>query len=190
MSDFKELEYKYKADEVKLTEFKNLMTSLIPIKNKDVSSWDRYYTSIESKDEFIRFRESDNPELTMKRKIKNSNNWERLEVDLPLDASRIKTVTVDKWAEIEGYKHNFTIYKSCFIFWYDIVNTVYYVVYNQDMTELGRFIEIEVNKEKVTELGVDACFEKLKDFEKALTALGITPQNRLKKSLFEMFVKE
>lgn len=189
MNEFKELEYKYKADDVKLTDFVNLMINLIPTKRKDVSSWDHYYTSVVTKDAFIRFRESDNPELTMKRKIQSSNNWERLEIDLPLDPNRIKINTVNKWAEMEDYKHNFTIYKSCFIFWYDIVNTVYYVVYNEDMKEVGRFIEVEVNKEQVDKLGVDACFEKLKDFEKALTALGISPQNRLKKSLFEMFVK-
>ena len=189
MEDFKELEYKYKADTVKLQEFVTLMNNLSPISRKDVSSWDHYYTSIANAEEFIRFRESDNPEMTKKRKVKTSNNWERMEVDLPLDPKRINKKTVDKWTSVEGYKENFTIYKSCFIFWYDIVNTVYYVVYDENMKECGRFIEIEVNKNKVAELGIDVCFERLKDFEKTLSALGISSQNRLKKSLFEMFVK-
>lgn len=189
MEEFKELEFKYKADDITLTDFSKLMEKLNPGKRKDVSSWDHYYTHSENKEEFLRFRESDAPELTMKRKVKSTNNWERVEIDLPLDPDRIKLGTVNKWTELEGYKKNFTIYKSCFIFWYDIVNTVYYIVYDEDMKEQGRFIEIEVNKNKVPELGVDPCFEKLKDFEKELTALGISSQNRLKKSLFEIFVK-
>jgi len=189
MEDFKELEYKYRADGVKLQDFVSLMNNLSPENRKDVSSWDHYYTSLTNAEEFIRFRESDNPEMTKKRKTKTGNNWERMEVDLPLDPKRISKKIVDKWTNVEGYKENFTIYKSCFIFWYDIVNTVYYVVYDENMKETGRFIEIEVNKNKVTELGIDACFERLKDFEKTLAALGISSQNRLKKSLFEMFVK-
>lgn len=188
-NDFKELEFKYKADTVKLTEFVNLMNSKGFLVRKDVSSWDHYYTGVATKEQFIRYRESDSPELTLKRKVKETNNWERVEVDLPLDPKRINKGTVDKWAQMEGYENNFTIYKSCFIFWFDIYNAVYYVVYDKEMNEKGRFIELEVNKDKVQGLGVETAFNKIKEMEKELATLGINPQNRLKKSLFEIFVK-
>lgn len=186
---FKELEFKYKADAVKLSDFIALMSKVGYSFRKDVSSWDHYYTHTDNKEEFIRFRESDNPELTIKRKVKASNNWERVEVDLPLDTNKINKLTVDNWVALEGYKNNVTIYKSCFIFWQDVLNSVYYVVYDQDMKELGRFIEIEVNKEKVNSIGTEVAFQQLKEMEKNLIELGINPQNRLKKSLFEMYVR-
>lgn len=189
MEEFKELEFKYKADQVKLTDFVNLMVEVGFKIRKDVSSWDHYYTHLDAKEEFIRFRNSDNPELTIKRKVKTTNNWERVEVDLPLDKSKVKKSIIDKWVGLEGYQNNFTIYKSCFIFWQDLINMVYYVVYDENMTEKGRFIEIEVNKEKVSDIGIGPAFDQLKEMEKKLTTLGINPQNRLKKSLFEMFVK-
>lgn len=190
MEEFKELEFKYRADAVSLVAFVNLMNEVGHITRKDVSSWDHYYTHTDSKEEFLRFRESDSPELTIKRKVKSSNNWERVEIDLPLDAKRVNKRTVDNWTALEGYQNNFTIYKSCFIFWQDLLNMVYYVVYDENMKEQGRFIEIEVNKDKVQGIGgVDVAFQQLKEMEKKLTTLGINPQNRLKKSLFEMFVK-
>lgn len=190
MEEFKELEFKYKADEVVLKNFIELINSLGPKRAKDVSSWDTYYTQDGNKEEFQRFRDSDTPELTKKRKVKTSNNWERIESDLPLDPTRINESKVAFHVGLDGYKKNFKIYKTCFIYWFDIVNYVYYIVYDENMKEQGRFIEVEVNKEKVLELGgVDKAFDKLKEQEQALLKLGISPQNRLKKSLFEMFVK-
>jgi len=190
MEEYKELEFKYRADDVSLVAFVNLMNEVGFKVRKDVSSWDFYYTHADTKEEFLRFRDSDNPELTIKRKVKSSNNWERVEIDLPLDAKRVTKKTVDSWTSLEGYVGNFTIYKSCFIFWQDLINMVYYVVYDEDMKEKGRFIEIEVNKDKVEGIGgVEMAFQQLKEMEKRLTTLGINPQNRLKKSLFEMFVK-
>jgi adenylate cyclase class IV len=189
MEEFKELEFKYRADEVSLVSFVNLMNQVGYTTRKDVSSWDHYYTHTDNKDEFLRFRDSDHPELTIKRKVKTTNNWERVEVDLPLDPARANKKTVDSWTSLEGYGNNFTIYKSCFIFWQELLNMVYYVVYDENMKEKGRFIEIEVNKNKVQEIGTTKAFEQLKEMERKLTALGINPQNRLKKSLFEMFVK-
>jgi hypothetical protein len=171
-----------------LSDFVTLAEKLNPEERLDISSWDYYYTANEP-GEFIRYRESDDPELTIKRKVKTANNWERVEVDLPIDGKRVTKNLVDSWVKLEGYNENFRIFKSCFIFWYDIVNTVYYVVYDENMKEKGRFIEIEVNKERVQGLGLEAAFQKLKDFERELSNLGLTAQNRLKKSLYEMFVK-
>ncbi len=57
------------------------------------------------------------------------------------------------------------------------------------MKEVGRFIEVEVNKEQVPILGVDKAVEELKAASQKLEEFGISAQNRLKLSLFEMFRK-
>jgi adenylate cyclase class IV len=188
-NEFKELEFKYYADNVDLVDFNSLMSILRPKIKKDVSSWDVYYTLDGNKEEFQRFRDSQTPELTKKRKVNNSNNWERIESDLPLDPARVNEAKVEFHLGMDGYKKNFKIYKSCFIYWFDNVNAVYYIVYDENLHEKGRFIEIEVNKDKAAELGVEKAFKELKIYEQNLSKLGIGPQNRLKKSLFEMFVK-
>jgi adenylate cyclase class IV len=186
MNEFSELEYKYKADDIKLQDFQNLMESLQILKKKDVSSWDHYYINKSNKDEFIRFRVSDSPELTIKRKVNQSNNWNRVEVDLPLRDNNLKTVNT--FVDLLGYEENFSIYKTCFIYWLDYINFVYYIVYDSNMNEKSRFIEVEVNKEK---LGKEIILvdEQLKKGQEILSKLGLSPQNRLKKSLFEIFVK-
>lgn len=189
MEEFTELEFKYKADQVKLSDFVTLMNEVGFKVRKDVSSWDYYYTHADNKEEFLRFRDSDRPELTIKRKVKAANNWERVEVDLPMDPDRVTRPIVDKWVGLEGYEHNFTIYKSCFIFWQETLNMVYYIVYDENMIEKGRFIEIEANKEMLPGTGLDYARNRIRELEEKFKKLGITPQNRLKKSLFEMFVK-
>lgn len=190
MEDFKELEYKYDASDVSLSSFLDCINKMEgQVKKVDVSSWDYYYTptDLTIKDEFIRFRQADNPELTIKRKTKNSNNWERVEVDLPLDSKRLNKSSVDAFTSLLGYQENTKIYKTCFIYWFNNVNVVYYIVYDKDMKERSRFIEIEVNKEKVKDLADP--FSHLKDLETKLGELGIKSSNRLKRSLFEIFVK-
>lgn len=186
MNDFTELEYKYKASGVSLTEFQELMEELGYDRKIDVSSWDIYYTVPNNPDWFQRFRNGEKPELTKKRKVKSSNNWERVEVDLPLDPS-VKEETVTKYVGLDNYTENFRVYKSCFIYWLENVNFVYYNVYDKEMHEQGRFIEVEVNKNKVSGLG-EGAMDVLKEYEQKLSKLSINPQNRLKKSLFEMFV--
>lgn len=188
-NNFRELEFKYKADAVGLQDFLNLMEKLKYKKSLDISSWDTYYTK-ENNDNFIRFRESaKTPELTIKRKVTTENNWDRIEVDLPLDPKRLTRQTVQEFVKLEGYKENFRIYKTCNIFWQQYVNYVYYIVYDKQKNELGRFIEVEINKEALPHFhsGQLDPEQVLRDKEKELEELGITSKNRLKKSLFELF---
>lgn len=185
----KELEYKYRADNVSPTDFEVLMQTLEYSDKIEVSSWDIYYIQKGTTDMFQRYRMSgDKPELTKKRKVKDTDNWERIEVDLPLDPDRVTEKIVKDYVGLDGYKENFRIYKSCFIYWFENVNMVWYSVYDRDMNEKGRFIEVEINKDKVEDLG-DGAFEVLKNFEQELAKVNISPKNRLKKSLFEMFVQ-
>lgn len=197
MSDFVELEYKYKADDVSFLKFRELMEGLQLVKQKDISSWDYYFTPVNNDYEgFVRFRNSSiSPELTKKIKTKNDNNFNRIEIDLPLDRTKVTVPIVDKFMETLNHKENFRIFKSCFIYWLDTVNFVYYIVFDQNLKEVGRFIEVEVNKDKVASLKdkgdhlrTGAEYELLK-YERELETIGIKSSNRMKKSLFELFKK-
>lgn len=192
LNHFLEKEYKYNADSIVLSDFNSLMTKL---KEKydfkkyiQASSWDIYYVKENEKDEFLRFRnDGKTPELTKKRKTKTSNNWERIESDLPLDPNRVMEEIVSFHVGMDGYTESFRIFKTCFIFFYESVNYVWYSVYDKDMKEIGRFLELELNKDKVTGTEVDIL--TLKDHENNLLELGITSQNRTKLSLFERYRK-
>lgn len=186
---FEELEYKYRADQTKLGDFVELMMRLPQFSLVTCASWDIYYMQDGNDNSFQRFRmDREKPELTKKVKVNDANNWKRVESDLPLDPSRITEEKVEFHVGLDGYKRNFKIYKHCSIFFTEFLNYVYYVVFDENMKEVGRFIEVEVNKDKVRELGTGAM-EALRSGELYLESLGITAQNRLKKSLFELYRK-
>lgn len=194
IDEFSELEYKYKADDIGLKQFCDLMEELGYLFQITASSWDYYYTN--NSEDFIRLRESEkSPELTIKRKTQKENNWIRREVDLPLSISRYSRKAVEEFVNLEGYEENFKIYKSCFIYIQNYTNYVYYIVYDEQMREKGRFIEVEVNKDKIDQISnidtkdqeANSPLQILKNAEKELEKLGITNKNRLKKSVFELF---
>lgn len=181
-----ELEFKYKADEVSLTAFDEAMKAHNPeFKKLDVSSWDVYYANPEKEDRFLRLRMGQRPEFTIK--VKSAEGVQkRTEINVALLGDQEKVVTAI-CAEL-GYKKNIKIYKSCFIYFYDMYNTVYYTVYDAELKEIGRFIELEFNEAKVNEVGEDYAFTLLRDLENnILGPLGITHRNRLQKSLFDMY---
>ncbi len=190
---FEELEYKYRADNVSLSDFKALMATFPINKRKEAASWDIYYIQENDFESFQRFRlDKDNPELTKKVKTKDANNWKRVESDLPLDPRKITEEGVSFHVGLDGYRENFRIYKYCDIYFEQDLNYVYYVVYDLNMKETGRFIEIEVNKDRVFALNFEdkeGALNRLNQAEKYLERLGISPQNRLKKSLFEIYRK-
>lgn len=185
MSLYQEIEYKYRADSIEFTDFRDLMHEIGLIKKTiDVASWDIYYCNSENANRFIRYRKSSTPELTTKQKTSNDNNWVRSEIDLALDRDAINDLTVEKFTRSLGYEENFRVFKMCFIFWFEEVNYVFYVVFGSNLRELGRFIEVEINKKgghSRPPLNI------LNECESKLRVLGITAQNRLKKSLFELF---
>jgi len=186
---FSELEYKYRSDSIKLTDFEAFAESMLYTKKLTCSSWDFYLSKENSPDEFQRYRESDRPELTKKVKTVSGNSWNRTEVDLPIDANRISYKIIERFSELDGYKFNFKIFKSCALYWFNNINMVHYTVFDENMGKLGSFIEIEYDKDKVAQVGEEKAFEELKEWEKKLGTLGISAQNRLKKSLFELYRK-
>lgn len=151
-----------------------------------VSSYDDYF--VNKKRDFIRYRFTDDRgELTVKRKTNDKNNNERIEVNLPTGGDNF--IATEAFCELLGYSYNFGIYKTCRIYWIDRVVVVWYVVYDKQMKEMKRFIEIEADEDLEWESEGQA-WEEVTKYEKLLEPLGITSRNRVKKSLFELFVKE
>jgi adenylate cyclase class IV len=181
---FKEIETKYSANDIDLNKFVELVSAMNPNWIM-VSSYDDYFTN--QSDEFIRYRYTDqHGELTIKRKTTDTNNNNRIEVNLKTEGKNFPTVNA--FANLLGYNLNFSIYKTCKIALIDKVVLVYYVVYDDKLNELQRFIEIEAKEEHSWESEEQAWAEVTK-YEKLLEPLGITPRNRLKKSLYEIFKK-
>lgn len=190
--NYHELEYKYQADHVNFRDFHNLMVRIGFSKHLTTSSWDIYYTSQDAENDFQRFRMCPNyPELTRKVKTSQNDNFARVEVDLPLDPTSVTEDIVTKYVSLKGYKENFRVFKSCDIYWQDVVNYVLYVVSDADRREVGRFIEVEVNKPKVAALnvqGIDTTL-LLKSAAACLKELKVDVDAPIKKSLFEMYYK-
>lgn len=185
--NFREIEAKYDASEIKLSDFVKLVESKFKVKKHLlVSSYDDYFTHKDGN--FIRYRHKEGRgELTIKRKLEEHNNNKRIEVNLPTEGNNLPAVT--EFAELLGYKHNFCVYKTCQVYWIDNVNVVYYVVYDSEWNEKRRFIEIEADEEFAWESDATA-WDAVAEYEKAFESLGIGFKNRLKKSLFELFKKE
>lgn len=181
---FKEIEFKYDASNIEMSSFVTFIEENFKINKKMmVSSYDDYFT--DPLNNFIRYRYQDGiGELTIKRKTSDKNNNERIEVNLPTSGDNFKTV--EAFVNLLNYKHNFGIFKTCRIFWIDKVVIVYYVVFDKELRPLRRFIEIEANEDLTWESEQQAWDEVVK-YEKVLTSMNITPKNRLKKSLFEIF---
>ena len=183
---FKEVELKYSADDIKFESFMKIIDTLPVRKKMMVSSFDDYFMNDEG--DFIRYRHTDERgELTIKRKTSKTNNNQRVEVNVPTSGDNLKTV--EAFTNLLGYKHNFGIYKTCKIFWLDKVDLVYYVVYDKEFKELRRFIEIEALEDGVEWESEEQALAEVVKYEKMLEPLGITPQNRMRKSLFELFRK-
>lgn len=182
---FKEIEFKFDAQDVSMNKFVELVETFKIDKKMLVSSYDDYF--VDADGNFIRYRYTDSRgELTIKRKTTDKNNNERIEVNVPTAGDSFKTI--EAFVDLLKYKHNFGIYKTCKIFWVDKVVLVYYVVYDKEMKEQRRFIEIEANEDLPWE-SEQAAWAEIEKWEKVIEPLGITAKNRLKKSLFEIFRK-
>lgn len=181
-----EIELKYNAKDVTIQAFQKFCEELKPLDYNNVSSWDTYYSGdVEGVDfDFVRHRQDNPPQLTVKEKLNENNNNQRIEVDLLLDNSTNEE-DVQRFCERLGFTFNFKLFKSCYIYWYDKVDLVYYIAYDEEMREKGRFIEIEARKDRSFESAEEA-WELVREWEKKLTKFGITPNHRIHKSQWEM----
>jgi adenylate cyclase class IV len=180
---FIELEYKYKADKITVGQFVDFVSNNFDILDVlTARGHDHFFSKEEGS--FMRYRigggMNDNCELTVKRKNTDKNSWNRLEIDLPLNKRTIDYETVEEFAKFMDYSYVFTLVKLNYVIRTPGVTFAYYVVNNND-----HFIEIEVNKGSFT--SEDEALDILNRTEKRLGELGITHNNRTKKSLYEMY---
>jgi predicted adenylyl cyclase CyaB len=186
-----EFESKYRIDADKLYEFKSIIGDLTDLKEFIyVEGPDVYWTKGEA--EFLRYRkaaheaESGKAWLTMKAKQKGaSNNIIRKEVNWRVDTTPFETIR--EGAELLGFTYNFKIYKICHIYRFKDATLVFYTV--KEDASISHFIEIEVDEETIGNYTEEEAWGVIKKYEAVLSPLGIKPQNRLRKSLFEMYVK-
>lgn len=184
-----EIELKYKADDMKLTDFITFCEARIPKKTINASGYDHFYQKDNDLESFCRHRVgADLNQLTFKRKTVGANSYVRSEHNLDITRKMDKAQVAALVAEF-GYHYNVSIFKSCWVFNYDDHTLVYYVCYNTDMKELGRFFEIEA-KEDHPWASKQEAWDAVAALERICKPLGISAQGRIKRSLFEMFREE
>lgn len=182
-----ELEFKYDGSDIKLSKFVAFANANNPVKRVEVSGWDYYYSGDGLPFEFLRYREGGCSELTIKIKNDEKNNNSRFELDLPL-STKVSLWMVEKFVSLFGFKENFRVMKYCDIYWFEKVDIVYYIIYNKDMNEVGRRVEIEARKDYPFKSAEEGTAE-VKAMEQKMAEIGITPQMRMKKSMWEQFRK-
>lgn len=185
----KEVEFKYNAENLTLSDFTEFCAKHKPsFKFIMASGWDDFYENIKDPTAFCRHRHGpDANQLTFKRKLADSNNFIRTEHNMDM-TDKMRPDQVSALCSEFGYKYNTTLFKNCFIYKFDWYTLVYYICYDKDMKELGRFFEIEMAEEHDWKDEQEA-WNELVVLEKLAKPLGVSPQSRVKRSLWEMYKK-
>lgn len=185
---YTEVEFKYSADGISLAKFHEFCKEKRPKMYETASGPDYFYSNAKILEAFCRFRDGgDFKQLTFKRKTAGTNNFIRTEHNITVQPYTTEDQVRSLVSEF-GYHYNTTLFKTCFIYSYDQYTIVYYVCYDSDAKELGRFVEIEM-KEDHPWVSETEAWDSLVAMEKLCKGLGISPQSRIKKSLYEMYRK-
>lgn len=197
-----EFEVKFRVEPHTLIEFKRIVSELPGDKSLTyVEGPDHYYTHPDyDETSFGRYRKAsfglDNgrAEWTLKFRPKGAkNSIQRLEMNWRVDNTPEEDVL--RGAELMGFQRNFSIVKSCHMYKFVDATLVFYTVY--DITEgsksskVDHFIEIEVCEHLIANQGLTEkdAWAIIEKYEAALAPLDITAKNRLKRSLFDMYVR-
>ena len=198
--EFNEIEYKYDAENIDRTAFDSLVRSVGTLKKEltlhvnpvnGKNSIDHYCSNGER---FMRWREGQDAngnktwELTSKRRLNKLNNNNRKEVNLPLNTKDMSLEKAVQFSEMHELEYDFGIIKEVQVFWMGKVVLSHYTTYNLTGKKLNTFMEIEAD-EKYSWESEEQAFTEINEWEKKLAPLGITPQHRIKKSLFEFYTK-
>lgn len=190
-----EWETKYRSEPHFLIDFKKIMGSQPNLKDFIyVEGEDKYF--IKDGDNFARYRKAahdlDNGRAEVTWKVKPAgakNNINRREINWRTDSTPEDAILAG--LEISGYTFDFSIYKSCHIYHTENEATVvFYTVYdttNGTSTKVDTFVEIEIDEHLVTTLTEEQAMDIITKYEKILEPLGLSPQRRLRKSLFELY---
>ena len=184
-----EFETKYRVDGDLVYKFKEIVSEMDYKNFVYAEGPDFYYTKPDGS--FLRYRKATTEkrsEVTMKEKPSGAkSNIKRKEVNWRVDNTPKDTVI--EGAIMMGYTFNFSIWKSCHIYNFKDATLVFYTVRDNN-NKLDHFVEIELDEDNIHKLTLNQAMDKIRKYEKVLEPLGITHKNRLKKSLYEMYVKE
>jgi adenylate cyclase class IV len=192
-----EIETKYSVDASLLVDFKKLVDKLPGAKSfLYVEGEDQYFVNPDLTGvNFARYRvpshglDNGRCELTFKFKPEGAkNNIIRKEINWKVSGT--PSDAIEAGLEAQGYTFNFSIYKSCHVYKLDGVTLVFYSVYDTTAGKGGEvrsFIEIELCEERLEGMEEAQAWEQLESWEKVFAPLGIKAQNRVRKSLYEIF---
>lgn len=181
-----EIEFKYNANDLSIEKFHKFCQSSDPVSYELISGYDYFYKSQMDKTGFGRHRQgSKDNELTYKRPTSGIDNSVRFENNIQLASTVTKEQIESFWGNL-GYTYSGQVFKTCFIYRYSYYTLVYYVCYDHNMNEKGRFFEIEM-KEDYNWSSKEEAYASLLVLEKMHKTLGANPDNRVKLSLQEMF---
>ena len=192
-----EFETKYRVESHMLLDFKKTLDALPKEKSfVYVEGPDAYFIHPDHDEgSFARFRkpsyglDNGRKEVTFKIKPKGAkNNIMRKEYNWRVDQTEDGMIL--EGLVSQNYKFNFSIWKTCHIYKLDDATLVFYSVY--DTTEgkaakFDNFLEIEVDEASMKDLTEAQAWSIIEKYEKILTPIGVSPQRRLRKSLFEMY---
>lgn len=197
--EFHEFEVKFRVDESKRNDWKQLMRRYKEENPKEfvdfiyVDSDDIYFTKESDKKdvdyEFVRYRFSDTEkraELTTKRKLKDTNNIIRKEQNVRVDQNDKATIH-EFVTDGLGYNYAFRISKFVDIYVFKDATLPFYTVVDEK-GKRDTFVEIEVDEKLLHSITEEEAWAIINKYEKILEPLGITARNRLRKSLFEMYL--
>jgi adenylate cyclase class IV len=185
---FKEIETKYSAEEISYRDFKQFCQSRKPKNFVLASGYDHFYEKKNDPGSFCRHRVGpDMNQLTFKRKTVDSSNFVRTEHNLNLSPDT-STHQVEALCAEFDYQYNTSIFKTCFVYFYDWYVLSYYLCYDVHMKEVGRFVEIEMKEDH--DFGSEEnAWSSLLIIEKLCKEIGLNPKSRIKRSLFEIYKK-
>lgn len=180
----KEIEFKYPAKNISLQTFNDFCKNMHDhVGYRDNLGTDKFFTHPEKPDTFFRLRQdSGTLQLTFKRKIAQDNSM-RIEYNLNVDNDQGSAHCL---IEEMGYKYDTILHKVNHVHIFPWYVLSYYICYNSDMVEYDRFIEIEM-REDCKWTSEQEVFNELRIVEKMFKPLGISPDKRIKESLYEMF---
>ncbi len=183
---YQEVEFKYNADGISLEKFNAICRGAGPAEYHQIAGHDYFFSSPSAPGAFARHRIADGVfnQLTFKRKTDDKNNYVRTEHNIDLAVATTRHQVQSLMAEF-GYEPDGSIFKAVFFYTYDTHVVVFCVVYDADLRETGRYVEIEMREDYEWPRGYDV-YGRLVELEREFSALGISPQSRMKKSLYEL----
>jgi adenylate cyclase class IV len=178
----KEIEFKYNANNISIEQFISYFTGKTP--HIVVSGTDHFYSNCKKKSTFFRIRDSHNTlELTFKRKLQKNNSDIRIEYNI---VSSTDKATLEGFLSELGYIYEFNLYKISYIFEFPHHKAAYYICYDPNMKEIGRFIEIEM-REDYRWKNEGEAWNYLTLLAKLVKPLGLDKSTKVNKSLYEMY---